>query len=365
MKYLVGFSWWTDSVFVSWYLKEKWHEVLPVNLKNTKEKNKCCSLPTELLKITTFLNLPLKTIDATKDFKKLVISNFIENYSKWKTPNPCINCNENVRFQILDKVRKELWYDFISTGHYVKKIEIKNFEGNIFYTFSIPEDKFKDQTYMLYRVLKYQNIVKHLDFPIADFKKSDIKNIIKENNIPINIEQESQNICFIPDDDYPIYIKQNKNINFPTWKIVDIDWNYLWEHKWLIYYTIWQRKWLDLWISDKKYVVDLDWINNILVVWDDKDLLKKEVSIVENEVLMLPEKIDYTENIFQYLKEKWWIEKVYWRIRYKWKLEEIQKINKTSVCFKNDVRAVTKGQHLVLYWEKDWEIFVIWWWEIR
>ena len=397
MRYLVWFSGGTDSVFVSWYLKQQWNEVLPVNLKNTKEKNKCCSLPTELLNITNFLDLPLKIVDATEDFKKFVIQNFIENYSSWKTPNPCINCNENVRFQILDKIRQELNYDFISTGHYVKKLEVmkivsKRSEENseevrrennsqiftypnkswdsvkswypVFYTFAIPEDKFKDQTYMLYRLLKYQNIVKHLDFPIANFKKSEIKEILKKNNIPINTEQESQNICFIPDDDYPRFIKQNKTINFPTWKILDINWNYLWEHKGLIYYTIWQRKGLNLNTNEKKYVVDLDWKNNILIVWDDKDLFKKEVKVIEKNILMLPEQIDYSKNVLSYLKETWWIEKVYGKIRYKGKLEQVEAIEQDKVIFKNEVRAITRGQHLVLYWEKNGEIFVIWGGEI-
>ena len=359
MKYLVWFSWWTDSVFVAWYLKQAWHEVLLVNLKNTKEKNKCCSLATELLKVSTFLGLPLKIVDATKDFKKLVIENFIQTYLKGHTPNPCINCNENVRFQILEKLRQELAYDKVATWHYVNV----STPGSDFYTFYIPKDKKKDQTYMLYRLVKYQNIVKHLDFPISRFEKSEVKKIVEENNIPINTWQESQNICFIPDDDYPRFIKQAKAIRINGWKIIDINGNYLWEHKWLIYYTIWQRKGLNINTNEKKYVVDLDWNNNVLVVWDDKDLFKDEVNIRENEILAL-KKINYEEDVLQQLKKIIWIEKVYWKIRYKWNLTEIDQIYSNKVKFKTSVRAVTKWQHLVLYWEKDWKIFVIWGGEI-
>jgi len=340
MKYLVWFSWWIDSVFVAWYLKQQWHKVLLVNLKNTKEKNKCCSLPTELLKISTFLDIPLKIIDATKDFKKFVIENFIQTYLKWQTPNPCINCNENVRFQILEKIRKELNYDFISTWHYVEKIKIDDF-----YTFAIPNDLSKDQTYMLYRLLNYQDIIKHLDFPISNFKKTEVKKIIEENNIPINTSKESQNICFIPDDDYPRFIKQNKNIQFPTWKILDIKWNYIWEHKWLINYTIWQRKGLNINTNEKKYVIDLDWVNNVLIVWNNEDLFKKTLKV--NKLIIQ--------------KYNW---KIYWKIRYKAKLTKVVNIQNNEIEFKEPVRAITKWQHLVLYWKKDWKIFIIWWWII-
>ncbi len=340
MKYIIWFSWWTDSVFVAWSLKQAWHEVLLVNLKNTKEKNKCCSLPTELLKISTFLDIPLKVVDATEKFKKLVIENFIENYTKWNTPNPCINCNENVRFQMLEEIRKELGYDFISTGHYVEKIQVDNF-----FTFAIPNDLNKDQTYMLYRLLKYQNIVEHLDFPISKYKKDEVKKIINEQNIPINTETESQNICFIPDDDYPRFIKQNKNIQFPVWKILDTKWNYLGEHKWLINYTIWQRKWLNLQSNEKKFVIDINWKNNILVVWDNEELFQTKVNI-DDLILM-----NYT-----------W--KIYWKIRYKAPLTEVVNIQNNEIEFKEPVRAVTKGQHVVLYWKKDWKTFVIWWWMI-
>gem|GEM_PF-3145004 len=79
-----------------------------VNLKNTIEPNKCCSLPLDLIKKAEILDIPLKIVDATKEFKKFVIDEFASSYLKGKTPNPCINCNELVRFQILNNLRQEL-----------------------------------------------------------------------------------------------------------------------------------------------------------------------------------------------------------------------------------------------------------------
>ena len=393
MKYIVWFSGGIDSTFVAWYLKQQGHDVLLVNLKNTYEPNKCCSIPTELFKISDFLWLDLKIVDVTKDFKKFVIDDFVSSYLNWKTPNPCINCNEQVRFKILNKIRQEVGFDKVATGHYVKlKILQVNSEMwrvntkshveldliskkagsetssgwedlgcpfskspdnlQISYTFAISQDVWKDQSYMLYRLIKFQDILEHLEFPLWKFKKTEIKEILKKEKIPVNTSKESQNVCFIPDDDYPRFIKQQTFVNLPSGKIVDVKWNYLWEHKGLLYYTIWQRKGLNLNTNEKKYVVKIDWENNLLIVGDNEDLMEKEVNLAE-KLLLLP---GLEPNLKQ-IKQKIW--KVYGKIRYKWSLQEIEEITENKVIFKEPVRAVTPGQHLVLYAEKDWELVVI------
>ena len=349
MKYIVWFSGGIDSTFVAWYLKQQWHKVLLVNLKNTAEPNKCCSLPIQLFKIADFLNLPLEIIDVTKDFRKFVIEDFVENYTSGKTPNPCVNCNEKVRFKILNEIRKKYWFDYISTGHY-----IKNYEENDFYSFMISKDLKKDQTYMLYRLLKFSDILPYLRFPLWDFKKEVVKKILEENKIPVDTNKESQNICFIPDDDYPRFIKQNYNILVNPWKIIDKNWNYLWEHKWLIYYTVWQRKNLNISTWEKKYVLKLDWKTNTLVVWNNDDLFTTEVKLAEN--LILHYKFRNIDDIF-----KFGFKKLYWKIRYKASLVEINKISDKLIRFSQPVRAVTPGQHFVLYGEKAGKLITLWW----
>ena len=334
MKYIVWFSGGIDSTFVAWYLKKQGHEVLLVNLKNTIDKNKCCSLPEDLIQIANFLGLELRIVNVMDDFKKFVIDDFVENYLQWKTPNPCINCNEKVRFKILNQIRQQLGFDKIATGHYVNLVKIWDF-----FSFSVPKDTWKDQSYMLYRLVAYQDILKYLDFPLANFEKSTVKKILEENNIPVNTSKESQNVCFIPDDDYPRFIKQNFVKQIPAWKIIDVEGNYLGEHKWLIYYTVGQKKGLDLKVSTRKYIVKIDWKNNTLIVWDDKDLYQTEVCVSDNQLL-------FFDNV-----KSLGINDIYGKIRYKGKLQEIEEIKNNCVVFKESVRAVTPGQHLVLYWK--------------
>jgi len=350
MKYIVWFSGGIDSTFIAWYLKKQGHEVLLVNLKNTYEPNKCCSVPTELIKIADFLWLELKIVDVTKEFKQFVIDDFVQSYLEAKTPNPCINCNEKVRFKILNKIRQDLWFERVATGHYVNKVYD---EKNNVYTFWVSKDAWKDQSYMLYRLIKYQDILKYLDFPLWNFEKSYIKEILKKEKLPVNTSKESQNVCFIPDDDYPRFIKQQTFVNLPGWKIVDVNWNYLWEHKGLLYYTIWQRKWLSLNTNQKKYVVKIDYKNNVLVVWDDKDLYSDTVNLQEEIILLPGLKPD-----LDFIKLSGY-SNIVGKIRYKGNLQPVKVIDSFKVIFENPLRAITPGQHLVLYGENQGKLVVI------
>lgn len=351
MKYIVWFSWWVDSSYIWWYLKSLWHDVLLVNLKNTIWNNKCCELPTKLFDIAKNLWLNLEVVDVTEDFKRYVIEDFIQTYSSWKTPNPCVNCNELVRFKILDKIREKYGYDKVTTGHYAKIVDI-DWQSYL----SRPMDEKKDQTYMIYRISNIFNdkhrILNSTDFVLSGITKEEMKKIYEQHIWPITA-RESQNICFIPDDDHPRYIKQNVNYPIYPWKIFDTNWNYLWEHKWVIYYTIWQRCGLNINSNEKLYVVEINHKENSLVLWKEENLLKEVVNL---------EKIF----IHKELLEKSW--KVYWKIRYHHKLEEIEQISileaGINLKFINPIRAITPWQHCVLYKEIQWNTVVIWWWTI-
>ena len=403
MKYIVWFSWWIDSTFVALHLKKQWHDVLLVHLKNTIEPNKCCQLPKDLMNLANKLNLPLKIVDTTKEFKNLVIDNFAKNYISGLTPNPCINCNWLVRFPILNKIREELWYDKIATGHYAKIINI-NWE----YFLARPKDLKKDQTYMLYRIIWLttslnEPLLRYLDFPLWNYKKEEIKKLISSDpyflqlislqTSPISSNfhslknyKESQNICFIPDDDYPRFLKQNYNVITKPGPIYDKKWNYLWEHKGLIYYTIWQRRNIFLHqekiaMNKKWYVIKINTKNNVLILWEEKDLYNKEV-IITNTIRhynisqtiwkITTDKLNFIfRNLQSSSSEIIWYHlqstPLYWKIRYHHPGEYIEtfvKLEDTNykITFKNPVRAPTPWQHLVIYlWNKEENDIVIGW----
>jgi tRNA-specific 2-thiouridylase len=443
MKYIVWFSWWIDSTFVARYLKKQWHKVLLVHLKITNEPNKCCQLETNLIKIAQKLNLPLKIIDITKEFKKFVIDQFAQSYKLWLTPNPCINCNQLVRFPILNKIREQLWFDKIATGHYAKIIKYKDLSDDLFRRLSDeknkdwsddyfkrisddklssdhrlikssdsslflarPKDLKKDQTYMLYPIIwlktsSWEPLLNYLEFPLWNYTKEEIKKIISSDLFKISSDlyflqnyRESQNICFIPDDDYPRFLKQNYNIISKPWPIYDKNWNYLGEHKGIIYYTIWQRRNIFLHqekiaLNKKRYVIKIDYQNNSIILWEEKDLYKKEITIkdvgwligwlsednkdyrwwvrwlsddkLSSDNLLNPVRLKLSNRVNQSSDESLSLSSdnsLYWKIRYHhpWEIiEKIEKIweDKYKVIFKNPVRAPTPWQHLVIYyWNK-------------
>ena len=436
MKYIVGFSGGIDSSFVAYLLKKQGHEVLLVHLKITKEKNKCCQLPENLIKIANKLDLPLKIVDATNEFKKLVIDYFAKSYIKWITPNPCIRCNQLVRFPLLNKIREELNFDKIATGHYAKIIDYKDLSEDLFrrllddiykdgrrwirwlsddsynnYRWLVrwwsenksssenllkqssdeslyklsdsslflvrPKDLKKDQTYMLYPIMSlktfsWESLLNYLEFPLWNYFKEEVKKIFStempqlfEEIYSLQNYKESQNICFIPDDDYPRFLKQNYKIKSIPWPIYDKYWNYLGEHKWLIYYTIWQRRGIFLnqqknAMNKKWYVIKIDYENNSLILGQEEDLYQKEIVI--KDVFNC---INYSL-VNKLLSSKL----LYGKIRYHHIWEYIQNIypiekNIYKITFTSPVRAPTPGQHCVIYyWKKTTNDLVLGWWII-
>ena len=348
MKYIVGFSGGIDSVFVSWYLKQKGHDVILVHLKNTVDPNKCCHPPLELFKQAQALGLDIKIIDVIKEFKKEVIQDFIEQYQHWFTPNPCINCNQKVRWKVLEKIRVQLGADKIATWHYA---QISKLENGLL-TLKAALDPKKEQTYMLRKIIfnkasDGKQLLNYVQFPAGHFTKKDIKKEVKKQGLPIISTQESQNICFVPDDDYPRFIRQHSNTPIPTGPIKHIKTNkYLGEHKGLIYYTIGQRRWLGLQADPPLYVIKIDTSNNTLWVGEEKYLYHTNILVKKLNML-------YFDNN-SILKGK---------IRYHWELIPVKKINSQSnqIIFEKPHRAPTPWQHLVLY---DQEGRVVWGWEI-
>ncbi len=347
MKYIVGFSGGIDSVFVSRYLKQQGHDVVLIHLKNTVDPNKCCHPPLELFKQAQMLELDIKIIDVIKEFKKEVIQDFIEQYQSWLTPNPCINCNQKVRWRVLEKIRVDLGADKIATGHYAQ-IETLSWK---FLTLKQAKDLKKDQTYMLRKIIfnkaaDGKQLLNYVEFPAGKFTKEEIKQLVKKHKLPIISTQESQNICFVPDDDYPRFIRQHSKNAIPTWPIKHIaTGKYLGEHKGLIYYTIGQRRGLWLQADPPLYVVKIDTINNTLLVWEEEFLYHKTIPLIKLEILD------------EALNEK----EIFGKIRYHWELLPVDQIDikKNTVTFKKNHRAPTPGQHLVLY-DKTWKVLGGW-----
>lgn len=272
---LVAMSGGVDSAVAAFLLKEQGYNLIGVTMKtwgydDIPEKDSgCCSLETiySARNVASQLGFSHYTMDFTDKFNKVVISNFIEEYLKGHTPNPCVLCNKAIKWGALLEKAESLGADYIATGHYAK---INFTDGRYFVSAAV--DKTKDQSYALWQVSQYA-LAKTL-FPLGGFTKTNIREIARDLGLKPADIPDSQEICFVPNDDY----RQLINIRLPELnkkisggKIIYND-KVIGQHKGYINYTIGQRRGLNLSLGKPVYVSRIDADENVIYV-DDEDKL--------------------------------------------------------------------------------------------
>lgn len=182
------------------------------------------------------LGIELTEVNCAADFEREVCGPFCEEYAKGRTPNPCIICNERVKFACLLREADRLGIEKIATGHYAGITKTK--DGR--YAVVRAKDETKDQSYMLWRLS--QETLSRTVFPLYEHKKTALRESAKKAGLAAADKPESQEICFIPDGDYAAYIENKLNTRFPEGDITDTDGNVIGKHSGLVRYTIGQRK---------------------------------------------------------------------------------------------------------------------------
>ena len=280
-KVVVAMSGGVDSSIAAALLKKAGFDVIGVFMIFWSEKaktqrwNRCCSPGAQMKarEVAKKLNIPFYVLDLQKEFKEKIVDYFLKGIKEGITPNPCVECNRFIKFGILLEKAKAFGADFIATGHYARKreLKIKNEKLKI-YKLLKAKDKEKDQSYFLWRLTQDQ--LKHIIFPLGDLTKEEVKRLAKKFKLPVLNISESQEICFVSttlEDFLKKYLKPKPG------KIIDKEGKILGEHKGLIFYTIGQRKGIGL-SGGPYYVLEKDTKNNLLIVTkNEKDLYKKEL----------------------------------------------------------------------------------------
>lgn len=280
-KIVVAMSGGVDSSLAAALLKKGGFDIVGVTFKTWPKEEcgasfsrACCSLEaiTRARAVAEDLKIPYYVLDFNEDFKKEVIDYFCAEYLKGLTPNPCILCNEKMKFGKLLEKGRLLGARSVATGHYSKISFDKN--SNRF-LLKEGKDKSKDQSYFLFSLTQEQ--LKCAIFPLGDFTKKKTRSLAKKFRLKTYNTVSSQDICFIQDINYGEYIKKRTGLEIKKGEIVDKNGKVLGYHKGIPFYTIGQRRGLGIAYKEPLYVTAIDVAGNSIIVGTKKDVLKKSL----------------------------------------------------------------------------------------
>lgn len=217
--------------------------------------------------VTRRLDIPFYLFDFTEIYQKEIIGNFIKEYHSGRTPNPCVLCNQLIKFGLFLKEAEEKNFDKIATGHYAR-IE----EKNGFYLLKRGRDK-NEQSYFLYRLNQAQ--LSKMVLPLGEWTKDEVRKLATKLKLPTSQRRKSQDVCFLPDTDYVSYLK--KILPEKRGPIYDKNGKKLGEHKGIFHYTYGQRRGIGISYEKPYYVIRIDAVNNALYVGERGDVYKRKL----------------------------------------------------------------------------------------
>ncbi len=276
-RVLIAMSGGVDSSVAAALLKEQGYEAVGATLKiwpkehcGCSAERMCCSLKDteDAKKVCDALGIRHYVLNFEELFREEVIDYFTGEYLNGRTPNPCIVCNQKVKFGGLWRKARELECDFISTGHYAI-IDRNRYTG-----LREAADKHKDQSYVLFSINREQ--LNGILFPIGSIAKTEIRRISKELNLPVHDKPESQEICFVPGNNYSDFIKEYCGIEPRQGRIIDVNGRVLGKHKGFWNFTIGQRRGMGIAYKKPLYVISIKAEENIIVVGERALACKKK-----------------------------------------------------------------------------------------
>jgi len=279
-RVVIGLSGGVDSSAAARLLLEQGYDVIGITLKLwpqdcvSRAEDKCCG-PQAVMdarSVAHKLGIPYYLIDEAADFQKQVINYFAEEYKAGRTPNPCVVCNERLKFGNLINRARQLGADHIATGHFAR-VE----HSGDRYLLKRGRDARKDQSYFLFS-LRQDQLARAI-FPLGDLTKNDTREIARESHLKTADKEESMEICFVPDKDYGRFLQQAKLVEKHKGDIVDLQGRVLGQHDGIEFYTIGQRKGLGISSARPLYVVDLDPSNNRVIVGEESALERGEFRV--------------------------------------------------------------------------------------
>ena len=270
-----------DSSATAALLQAQGYEVVGVTLKLwpqdcvSRAEDKCCG-PQAVMdarSVCAQLGIPYYLVDEAGEFQERVIQYFADEYKAGRTPNPCVMCNQHLKFGTLLRRADQLGAEFIATGHFAR---LERTDGGRT-LLRKGRDERKDQSYFLFS-LRQEQLGRAL-FPLGEKTKADTREVARECRLRTADKEESMEICFVPDNDYGGFLEQAGLAERHAGDIVDAAGRVLGRHDGIEFYTIGQRKGLGIAAGQPLYVIDLDPASNRVVVGNESQLERTEFSV--------------------------------------------------------------------------------------
>jgi len=328
-----------DSSVAAALLKKQGYEVIGITMcfnlpESLKKRPVCCGMQgiEDARRVAHKLGIRHYVLNMQKDLEKWVIKDFFKEYLKGRTPNPCVRCNQYLKFDLLLKKALSLDARFLATGHYARIKKNQN------YILKKAKDKTKDQSYFLYRISQGQ--LKHIIFPLGNLLKVEVRELAREFDLAVSEKLASQDICFLANADYRGFLKTRITADIQPGLIVDKQGNILGQHRGIAFYTIGQREGLGIAKGYPLYISKIDPRKNEITVGRKDDVYSREFFIKEPHFISesLKKKVAARVRIRYNHREAW--------------ADIVLLKNKIKVCFRKPQFAVTPGQSAVFY-DKD------------
>lgn len=342
-KALIAMSGGVDSSVAALLMQEKGYECMGATMHlfdNTdlgmEKESTCCSLSDveDARMVAGLLDMPFYVFNYKDIFREKVIGNFVCEYQKANTPNPCIDCNKHLKFNTFHKRAMELGCNTVVTGHYAR---VEYNESNGRYLLKCGVDKSKDQSYVLYGIP--QDVLAHTQFPLGGLLKDEVRAIAEKHGFVNARKKDSQDICFVPDGNYAEFIESYTGKTYPEGDFTDTDGKVLGRHKGIIRYTVGQRKGLGLALNEPMYVKEVNIKDNTVVLARDEELFSSELT-ARNINLISVDKITEPMEVMAKIR--------YRHTPAKAVVTQTDE-DEIKVVFSEPQRAITKGQAVVLY----------------
>lgn len=324
-----------DSSFSAYLLKKQGFKVigvtfalLPKTVINTRNPKACCSLDstTRARKVADSLSIAHYVINLRSQFEEQVIERFVAEYRCGRTPNPCILCNQYIKFSAFLQMALTLGADAMATGHYaaIEKSQSGSFLKK-------GKDRSKDQSYFLYPIEQHR--LSSLLFPLSGYTKEVVRLTMTGLAWDSSRVRESQDICFLPESDYRGFL--SRYIPLKKGDIYLRDGTHLGVHEGIHLYTIGQRRGLNIPYAEPLYVTEIRAEDNVLIVGPKEHLRSR--SLIADQVNMLGAQPSG---------------RALGKVRYRQREEPCTYTlcnGQLEVTFDDFVSAITPGQSVVLY----------------